>query len=204
MKKMSGKQNYRSIINGVPIGAVFFLPLLAQAHPGTLGHTHGFVDGFAHPLTGSDHFCAMLAVGLWAVQRGGSAMWFLPLMFVSLMVVGGSIGMAGIPMGFVEPGIAASVLVFGLLVLSAIRLPLAASAILTGGFALFHGHAHGADMPGTASALSYGAGFALATMALHLLGMSWGLLARNFASTKWIRIAGGAVAVCGLYFCLSL
>src|SRR5581483_9875318 len=135
----------------LPLMLFFILPTLAQAHPGMPGHTHGFSNGFSHPLTGLDHICAMVAVGLWAAQRGGRALWLVPATFVFVMIVGGVFGMghAGIPC--VEQGIAASVLILGILITAAIRLPLAASAAIVGLFALFHGYAHGAEMPETAS-----------------------------------------------------
>jgi urease accessory protein len=188
----------------LPLMAVFLLPSLAQAHPGIPGHTHGFANGLAHPLTGLDHICAMVAVGLWAAQRGGRALWLVPAAFVSVMILGGSLGMAAVPIPFVEPGIAASVLVLGVLIAAAVRLPLPASALLVGVFALFHGYAHGAEMPGSVSGLLYGLGFVVATASLHLLGIGLGLSAQRFGSARLVRYAGGAIAVCGICLCLSL
>ena len=188
----------------LPLLAVFLLPSLAQAHPGFPGHTHGFANGLAHPLTGLDHICAMVAVGLWAAQRGGRALWLVPSVFVSVMVLGAVMGMASVPVPFVEPGIVASVLVLGVLITAAVRLPLLASALLVGVFALFHGYAHGAEMPGSASGLAYGLGFVAATASLHLLGIGLGLFAQRFASARMVRYAGGAIAVCGVYLCFSV
>jgi urease accessory protein len=111
---------------------IFLLPSLAQAHPGTPGHTHGFTNGFLHPLTGLDHICAMLAVGLWAAQRGGRALWLVPATFVSLMIVGGILGLGGANIPFVEQGIAASVLVLGILTAAAACLPLSVSVAIVG------------------------------------------------------------------------
>ena len=139
------------------LAALVLTPSLALAHPGH-GPATGLANGLAHPLTGMDHLCAMIAVGLWAAQRGGKALWAVPLTFVSMMTLGAIIGMGGHPLPFVEQGIAASVLILGILIAAAIRLPVAASAILVGLFALFHGYAHGAEMPGTASGLLYGFG----------------------------------------------
>ena len=173
--------------NTLPLLAVFFLPALAQAHPGLPGHTHGFANGLAHPLTGLDHICAMIAVGLWAAQRGGRALWAVPLAFVSVMVLGGILGMACGALPF-----AASV-----------RLPLLMSVFIVGVFALFHGFAHGAEMPATASGLAYGTGFILATAGLHLTGIGTGLAARQWGSMQTIRYAGGAIAACGIYLFIA-
>jgi urease accessory protein len=186
-----------------PLLAIFLLPTLAQAHPGMPGHTHGLANGLAHPLTGLDHICAMVAVGLWAAQRGGRALWLVPSVFVSVMILGGVLGMAAVPMPFVGPGIAASVLVLGLLIAAAVRLPLPVSAMLVGVFALFHGYAHGAEMPDSASGMAYGVGFVAATAGLHLLGIVSGFVAQRFGSARMVRYAGGAIAVCGLYLCFS-
>jgi urease accessory protein len=187
-----------------PLLVFILLPTLAQAHPGIPGHTHGFANGLAHPLTGLDHICAMVAVGLWAAQRGGRALWLVPSVFVLVMILGGAMGMAAVPVSFVEPGIAASVLVLGVLIAAAVRLPLPVSAVLVGVFAIFHGYAHGAEMPGSVSGLAYGLGFVAATASLHLLGIGLGLLARRFAPARLVRYAGGAIAVCGVYLCLPL
>ena len=174
------------------------LPSLAQAHPNH-GPATGLAGGFMHPLTGLDHLCAMIAVGLWAAQRGGRALWAVPLAFVSAMTLGALAGMSGHTLPFVEQGIAASVLILGILIVSALRLPLAASIVLVGAFALFHGYAHGAEMPATASGFAYGAGFVAATAGLHLFGISLGLTARKLATEQMVRYAGGAIALCGLY-----
>ncbi|HEY2328731.1 MAG TPA: HupE/UreJ family protein [Verrucomicrobiae bacterium] len=186
----------------LPLGFLLLLPSLAQAHPGMLGHIHGFANGLTHPLTGLDHICAMIAVGLWAAQRGGRACWFIPLVFVSVMSIGGMLGLAGIQIPFAEVGIIASVLILGVLVAAAVRLPLAVSSLIVGTFALFHGFAHGAEMPETASGLNYAWGFMFATACLHLCGVGLGLLAKEFAPEKTLRWTGGAIAACGLYLCL--
>lgn len=174
-----------------PLLAVFLLPSLAQAHPGIPGHTHGFANGLAHPLSGLDHICAMVAVGLWAAQRGGRALWLVPAVFVSVMILGAVLGMAAVPVPFVEAGIVASVLVLGVLVASGVRLPLTVSALLVGVFAIFHGYAHGAEMPGSASGLAYGLGFVAASASLNLLGIGLGLLSRRLASARLVPYAGG-------------
>ena len=165
------------------------------------GHVHGFTNGLAHPLTGLDHICAMVAVGLWAAQRGGRALWLVPLVFVSVMTIGGILGMTGVQLPMVETGIVASVLILGVFIAAAVRLPLVVSALIVGIFALFHGFAHGAEMPDTASGLNYALGFVLATACLHLCGIGLGLFAKEFALANWIRCAGGAITACGVYLC---
>ena len=179
--------------------AIFALPTLVQAHPGPVGHTHGFTNGLMHPLTGLDHILTMIAVGIWAAQRGGRALWSVPLAFISVMTIGGIFGMAGIGhIPFIEQGIAASVLVLGIFIATAARLPLSASISIVGLFAFFHGFAHGAEMPATASGLFYGIGFILATAGLHLCGIGLGITAQRFSSQKMVRYAGGAIAACGV------
>ena len=179
------------------------VPSLAQAHPGGVGHTHGLTNGLLHPLTGLDHICALLAVGLWAAQRGGRAVWLVPLTFVSVMAFGGLLGASEISVPFVEQGIAASVLILGLLIAASARLPLVASALLVGAFAIFHGYAHGAEMPAGVSGMSYSFGFVTATVLLHVAGIAAVLAAKNWQSQNFVRLAGGAIATCGLALCLA-
>jgi urease accessory protein len=145
----------------------------------------------------------MFAVGLWAAQRGGRSLWVVPLTFVSVMICGAALGMAGVTIPFVEQGIVASVLLLGVLVAAAVRLPLVASAILVGLFAFCHGHAHGTEMPVTASGLAYGAGFVAATTSLIALGVGLGTTAQRLANSTWVRAAGGAIAGCGVYLLLA-
>ncbi|MGC9940843.1 MAG: HupE/UreJ family protein [Verrucomicrobiota bacterium] len=177
-----------------------FTPLLAQAHPGLPGHSHGFANGLMHPLTGWDHLLAMTAVGLWAVQGGKRALWVVPLAFVSVMTLGGMLGMAGMgQIPFLEQGIAASVLILGVFIATAAQLPLPVGAFVMGIFALFHGYAHGAEMPATESGWLYGLGFVLATASLHLCGIGLGLTAQRLNSMKLVRCVGGLMAICGVY-----
>jgi urease accessory protein len=173
------------------------IPSLAHAHVG-IGETNGFLHGFGHPLTGLDHLSAMIAVGLWAAQAGGRAIWAVPLTFVSVMLLGGVFGMAGIHLLFGETGIAVSVLMLGVFIAAAVRLPLSASILIVGLFALCHGHAHGAEMPATASALGYAGGFTLATASLHMAGVGLGVGIEKVAPATFVRFAGGAIALWGL------
>lgn len=170
------------------------LPTLAYAHPGEAG---GLAHGLAHPFSGLDHLCAMVAVGLWAAQMGGRAAWLVPLSFVAVMALGGLLGMAAIALPFVETGIVMSLLVLGVLIVAAARLPLALSAIIAGVFALFHGYAHGAEMSPGAPAFAYALGFMSASALLHLSGFTFGMLVR----AQLLRLAGAAVAMTGGYLC---
>lgn len=176
--------------------ALLIVPTLAHAHGGA-GASGGFLHGMSHPLSGLDHICAMLAVGLWAAQMGGRSIWAVPLAFVSVMTFGGVLGMMGINLPFVEQGIVASVILLGVFIAAAVRLPLAASIIIVGLFALCHGHAHGAEMPGTVSGFVYAAGFVLATAFLHVAGIGLGIGIQKLATARLVRLAGVAVALCG-------
>ncbi len=172
---------------------------LAQAHPGHEGDgfTWDFSGGFAHPLSGWDHLLAMIAVGLWAAQLDGRARWLVPSAFVGVMALGAALGHAGLMFPGVEQGIAASVLVLGLLIATTVRLPVAAGMALVGIFAVFHGLAHGAEMPATAGGLSYGAGFILATALLHAAGVGLGMMAARFSANA-AKLAGWAIAASGV------
>jgi urease accessory protein len=175
-------------------------PGAAFANTG-VGATHGFIQGVLHPLTGIDHLLAMVMVGLLAWQLGGRARWLLPASFMGLMMVGGALGVAGIGLPFVELGIAFSVLALGLAVALRIDVPVTAAMAAVGLFALFHGHAHGAEMPETAGGLAYGAGFVGATALLHAGGLAAGALLSRFAGSRMggvlLRLAGGGAAAAG-------
>jgi urease accessory protein len=170
---------------------------IAEAHPGHNGHG-GFSGGFAHPFSGIDHILAMIAVGLLATQIGGKALWMLPLTFVTLMAGGGLLNMAGMSVPWVEQGIMASVLVLGLLIASAVKMPLAIPLSLIGLFAVCHGYAHVAEMRAGLSPAGYALGFIMATTILHGIGISLGLAARRLATHQLVRLGGAAIAVCGL------
>lgn len=170
----------------------------AHAHVG-VGPVHDVLHGLEHPLTGLDHLCAMVAVGIWAAQRGGRAMWLVPLCFVVVMALGGALGMAGVSLPFVEPGIVFSVVVLGLLIASAARLPLWASLAIVSVFALAHGHAHGTEVPAVASGFAYAVGFIGATTVLHVVGVSFGLLSQRVSTMQAARLTGVAIAACGVY-----
>lgn len=170
----------------------------AGAH--VLNADDGLFAGLAHPFLGIDHLLAMLAVGFWAAQTGGRALWAVPLTFMTTLAAGAWLGVSGVPLPAVEAGIAASVLALGLLVAFAIRLPLAVGMALTSVFALFHGHAHGTELPAMVAPLSYGAGFLLATAALH----GSGLLAALALNERRLRLAGACVALAGAFIVSGL
>ncbi|KOF21253.1 protein hupE [Ensifer adhaerens] len=159
---------------------------------------HGsFAAGFSHPLFGLDHILVMIAVGLWAAQIGGRALWIVPTAFVSMMAVGFTLATAGIGLPFVEPAILASVVALGLLVAMAVRLDTSASAAIVGLFALFHGHAHGGEL-GSAGALAFSVGFLIATTALHAAGIGLGMmLGRLSGGGALARVLGGITALAG-------
>ena len=168
----------------------------AYAHVG-IGTTSSFTAGFIHPLSGLDHMTVMIAVGLWAALKGGKAVLAWPAAFVGVMLAGGVLGMLHMPLPFVEPGILASVVALGLLVALAVDLPVSAGVAFIGLFALFHGHAHGTEVPENAGGLEYMAGFAIATAALHVTGIAAGLgLGIRFRGLA--RAAGAACAAVGL------
>ncbi len=178
--------------------------ILAGLAGPALAHTghdagSGFAAGFAHPFGGLDHLLAMAAVGLWAMQQNSRrALILLPAAFVLPMALGFMLGLAGVALPAVETGIALSVLVLGLLVAFAVRLPLAAATAVTALFALFHGHAHGAELPQADLALTYAAGMVFATALLHAAGLMAAKLTQKIALPSLARAAGAACAVAGL------
>jgi urease accessory protein len=182
--------------------AALLIAPLAHAHP---GHgAEGFAEGFFHPFTGIDHILAMVAIGLWAAQRGGRALWAVPAVFVTVMALGGIAGTAGISLPFVEQGVALSVLLLGILVAAAVRWPVSASIAVAGLFALFHGHSHGAEMPVSVSGLEYGTGFVAATALLHAAGIGAAMLAHKVGRTTLLRLSGGVIAAAGAWLLLGV
>lgn len=166
------------------------------AHTGQMPAS-GFVSGAMHPFTGGDHLLAMLAVGLWAAQLGGRAVWIVPASFVGTMLLGGALGFAGILPPFLETCISLSVLLLGLAIAFAVRVPTFLPAILVAVFALFHGSAHGAEAPVAVSAFAYAAGFAVSTALLHGAGIVSGVVLGRFRPPIFIRVCGGLIAICG-------
>jgi urease accessory protein len=169
----------------------------ALAHVG-VGSTASFAAGVAHPLSGLDHMTVMVAVGLWAALKGNRALWAWPATFVGVMLIGGALGMAHVPVPFVEPGILASVVALGLLVALAVDLPVWLGAAIIGVFALLHGHAHGSKVAENIGGVEYTAGFALATASLHLTGIGFAQMMTRAQMRPVIRAAGGLCVFAGL------
>jgi urease accessory protein len=185
---------------GFIAGAIAMAPTAAFAHVG-VGDTGGFFHGFAHPITGLDHVLAMVMVGILAFQMGGRALWLVPTTFVVAMTLGGALGVAGVNVPFVELGIALSIIVLGAVVALGIQAPTAAAMALVGFFAIFHGHAHGSEMPETAAGIAYGVGFMIATALLHLAGIGAGFAVGRFGEsdgTSFVRASGALATVAGI------
>jgi len=180
--------------------AVSVLATSAFAHTGGTG-VNGFAAGFTHPIGGLDHILAMIAVGILAAQMGGKALWAVPLSFVAMMLVGGGIAMAGGNVPFVELGIVGSVVLLGAVVAFGREMPLVAAMALVGVLSIFHGHAHGLEMPANAGGAQYAMGFALATAVLHGIGLGGSLLLRRLdekVAPMALRASGAALSVAGL------
>ena len=180
--------------------ALSLVPTAALAHSG-LGHVHGFAQGFLHPLGGVDHVLAMVTVGVFAWQLSGRALWLVPATFVLAMAAGGALGIAGVELPLVEFGIAASVVVLGAIVAFKIKAPLAVAMGVVGAFAVFHGHAHGTEMPPDALGAAYAAGFLLATALLHAGGIALGFVIGRIGDIQGrlvYRVGGGLVALAGV------
>jgi urease accessory protein len=171
----------------------------AQAHTGdAIGG--GFLTGFTHPLLGWDHVVAMVAVGLWGAILGPPALWILPITFPLVMALGAALGVAGVTIPMVETGIAASGVVLGLMVAFAVRPALWIAALLVGIFAIFHGHAHGTELPTALNPYAYAAGFVIGTGLLHLAGVAFGTLMQSPAGSWAVRAAGLVIAAAGGMF----
>jgi urease accessory protein len=175
-----------------------FLAASAFAHEG--GVAGGFSSGFMHPVLGWDHVAAMIAVGLWGAFLGRPAIWVLPIVFPMVMALGGAIGLSGLHLPAVETGIALSAIVLGAVVALAVRPPTWVAAIIVGSFAIFHGYAHGVELPRAADPLAYSLGFVIATGLLHLVGIGIGLVVRWPAGKVAVRAVGAAIACAGVAF----
>ena len=207
------RRSFQQVSLTALVGAFFILATAgfssaALAHVGDHSQM-GFTEGLLHPFSGLDHVLAMVAVGLWASQLGRRALWLLPLTFPAVMALGAAIGISGVVLPnlvlpSVEIGIAGSVLVLGAVVALALRPSLAISVPLIGLFALLHGYSHGIELPASASALSYGAGFIAATLVLHAIGIAIGLTAGRIPVRFAARTAGGAIAVLGVVLLVTL
>lgn len=174
-------------------------PAIALAHVGQ-GRAEGFLAGLSHPVSGLDHVLAMISVGLWGAQLGAPAIWLLPVTFPMVMAFGGMLGLAGIPLPGVEAAIALSGILLGLAVLAEWRPLLPVAAVIVGFFAVFHGHAHGAELPAGASGVTYSIGFVVATGTLHAVGIGIGVLHRWSWGRVALRAAGGGIAAAAAWF----
>ena len=200
-KGMTSNMAFR-LIKFLAAAGMVLMPTVALAHTG-VGNTSGFVDGFGHPISGLDHVLAMLIVGVFAWQLGGRALWLVPMTFVGVMAVGGMLGVAGNGIPFVEIGIALSVVVLGAIVAFDVKAPIAMAMGVVGLFAMFHGHAHGAEIPENAGGVAYAAGFMIATAILHLAGISIGFLIGT-ADKRLVRLAGGLTTVAGVVLLVGI
>jgi urease accessory protein len=178
---------------------IFLVARAAFAHEQE-GAAAGLVTGLGHPISGLDHVLAMVSVGLWGAQLGAPAIWLLPVTFPLVMACGGFLGLLGVPLPGVEIGVALSAILLGAMVAGEVRPPLGLAAALVGFFAIFHGHAHGTELPEGQSGLLYSVGFVTATGCLHAAGIGLGLVHRREWGRTALRLAGGAVTVGGLYF----
>ena len=179
--------------------ALSIMPAIAFAHEES-GQAAGFLAGLAHPVSGLDHVLAMVAVGLWGAVLGAPAIWVLPVAFPLVMALGGLMGLLGFPLPGVEIGIALSAILLGAMVLAEVRPPLWLAALIVAFFAIFHGHAHGRELPEGTSALLYSLGFVVATGLLHAVGILIGFAHRWTMGRQVVRAAGGGVALAGLFF----
>jgi urease accessory protein len=196
----SGRAMSLRIFRSLPFAiAGLVLPQAVFAHE-QVGVGGGLVSGFVHPLTGIDHLIAMVAVGIWGAQLGAPAIWVLPITFPLVMAVGGVLGILHVPLPMPEVMIALSALVLGAAVAVRMRLPFAAAAAIVAVFAIFHGYAHGAELPKSADPLAYGVGFVVSTGLLHLCGITIGTLTRWPSGERLIQGLGVVIALLGGYF----
>lgn len=178
---------------------VISVPVSAFAHVEG-GQATGFITGLQHPWSGLDHVLAMIAVGIWGAQLGNPALWLLPVTFPMVMSMGAMMGLLGIPLPGVEIGIALSAILLGAMVVGEIRPQMVIAALLVGFFAIFHGHAHGTELPVGQSGLLYSMGFVIATGCLHAIGIGLGLIHRWPVGRLALRGAGALIAVMGVTF----
>jgi urease accessory protein len=184
------------------VAAAFVLAPQAFGHEQG-GVAGGLASGLLHPLTGIDHMVAMVAVGIWGAQLGNPTLWLLPVTFPLVMALGGVLGVLHVPLPAPDMAIALSALVLGAAVATRARATFATAAVVVGVFAVFHGHAHGVELPRAANPLAYGAGFVIATGILHLCGIALGALSRWGAGARLIQGLGAAIAAVGSYFLAS-
>lgn len=187
-----------AVLAGLVLFSLGLDPALAHE---THGHGGGgFVAGFTHPILGWDHVAAMVAVGLWGAFLGAPAIWTLPVVFPMVMALGAVLGILGVPIPAIETGIALSAVVLGLMIVFVVRPPLWVACILVGVFAVFHGYAHGTELPATVNAFAYAVGFVISTGLLHMIGIGFGLAVKWPAGRMAVRGAGGLISLAGVAF----
>lgn len=179
------------------------VPLVAIAHTGQGDVAGGLAAGFLHPILGFDHVVAMVAVGIWGAQLGRPAIWVLPITFPLVMAAGGVLGVLGVPLPGVEIGVAVSAIVLGALIAFAVHAPLALAGAIVAVFAIFHGYAHGAELPEAANAVSYAFGFVVATGMLHAVGIAIGTVRRFAWGAASLRVVGALIAIVGAWFLIA-
>lgn len=177
-------------------------PSVAYAH---LIGGNGLMSGITHPILGLDHLLAMVAVGIISIQIGGRAMWQVPLTFVSFLIIGAVLALLGLNLPLIETGVALSVLICGIAIASAYKIDIKIALVCTAFFALFHGYAHGTEIPLIASPVLYAIGFTISTALLHISGILAGHYAgKTELTSKLLRYSGVVVAFAGLYFLLNI
>jgi urease accessory protein len=199
MQKGGHRRNHPANVAALVTVVLLAGSSVAGAHEST-GVGGGFLTGFTHPLFGWDHMAAMVAVGLWGAFLGAPAIWQLPIVFPLVMAAGAVLAIAGVPLPAVEVGIAASAVVLGIMVASAARPPFWVAALIVGMFAIFHGHAHGTELPAAASIVAYAVGFVVGTGLLHLIGIFFGLTTRWSWGAPAVRTTGAVIALAGVAF----
>lgn len=177
------------------------IPNLLFAH--AYGGSGGLFTGFMHPFSGLDHFLAMFSIGLWGAQIGGRSIWTLPVTFPLVMVVGGVIGIVGIPLYGVEIGIALSIIVLGLCIAFSLKPAEWIVFILISVFAIYHGYAHGTELPKSANPADFAVGFVIATGLIHIIGIGVGLVSEKLYSGKVTKVLGGFIVIGGIYFFIN-
>jgi urease accessory protein len=190
---------YRNSIIALLLLMILLIPSSVFAHV-EQGQAAGFITGLQHPWSGLDHVLAMIAVGLWGAQLGNPAMWVLPVIFPMVMSLGAMMGLLGIPLPGIEIGIALSAILLGAMVVGEVRPKLVIAAVLVGFFAVFHGHAHGTELPAGQSGMLYSMGFVIATGILHGIGITIGLIHRWPQGRLALRGVGAFIAVMGVTF----
>ena len=199
---MKHQRNF--LITFIVVAAAYLAPGLLWAHEGASLPYGSFIGGLSHPVLGLDHFLAMVSVGILSAQIGGRAIWTVPATFVAVMAFGGLLGYIDIGLTAIEAGIAISVLALGIAIAADRKLPISLAMTAVGFFAIFHGYAHGAEMPTVANSVTYAAGFLTGTAALHLFGVLLGDIARrNVHGNAVLRVGGGLIAGIGTFFLIG-